>query len=59
MSITPITSCRRCGQMMPSIAPKCVVCGARRRQNLLSARERTILALGAAILLGLVVASLW
>ena len=54
----PITSCRKCGQMISSAGSKCPACGAPTTPRPLSAGAQAILALGAAILLGLIAASL-
>ena len=53
----PITSCRKCGQMVSSTTSKCHACGAPIMPRPLSAGARAILALAAAILLGLIAAS--
>jgi len=54
----PMTSCRKCGQMISS-GSKCPACGALTTPRPLSARARAILVLGLAILLALIAASLW
>jgi hypothetical protein len=55
----PITSCRKCGQMISSTVSKCHACGAPTMPRPLSAGAWAILVFGAVILLGLVAASFW
>lgn len=57
-TITSVTSCRNCGQMMSSTALKCGACGAPMPKRL-STGVRAILVLDAAILLGLTLGYLW